>query len=133
MSERVKLGKVVPLDTPFSICIGPTYFCNFKCEFCEHSLPENILKKRQYYKTVMDFELFRKIIDDIKNFPKKLKKILFVGMGEPLMHPQIVDMVAYVSEKQIAEEIEIVTNASLLTPKMSDDLIKASDGGGGKI
>lgn len=125
MSERVKLGEVVPLDTPFSLYIFPTYFCNFKCNYCEHSLPEDIMEKKPYYKKSMSFELFKKAIDDAKNFPRKIKTVVFVGLGEPLVHPQICDMVKYASKSGVAERIEIITNGSLLTHTMSDSLIEA--------
>jgi radical SAM protein with 4Fe4S-binding SPASM domain len=59
------------------------------------------------------------------NFPNKNKTLRFVGMGEPLLHKRIADMVKYAVSKNIAEKVEILTNGSLLTPKLSDALIKA--------
>lgn len=125
MLERVTLGEVAPLDTPFSLYIFPTYFCNFKCSYCEHSLPENILEKKPYYKKSISFELFRKVIDDAKDFPAKIKTIIFAGVGEPLIHPKICDMIEYASKSEVADKIEVITNGSLLTHEISDSLVKS--------
>lgn len=125
ISKRVQLGEAVPLETPFSLYIFPTYFCNFKCNYCEHSLPENELEKLNYYKQVMDFHIFEKAINDAKYFPQKIKSIAFVGAGEPLLHPRIADMVKLAVDNQIAERVEIITNGSLLSHDMADSLISA--------
>jgi len=53
-----------------------------------------------------------------------LSEIMYTG-GEPLLHPQIADMVAYVTERQVADRVEIVTNGMLLTHELSDKLIDA--------
>lgn len=76
-------------------------------------------------KVKMDFDKYTKIIDDLQKFPQKLKVLHFIGMGEPLLHPRIADMVRYAKEKDVAESIDIVTNGSLLTPKLSAQLIEA--------
>jgi radical SAM protein with 4Fe4S-binding SPASM domain len=49
----------------------------------------------------------------------------FAAIGEPLLHPEIADMTAYARDAGIAESIDIVTNASRLTPAVSDALIEA--------
>ena len=65
----------------------------------------------------MDFDLYKKCIDDMALFPNKVKVLRIVGIGEPLLHKNIVDMVEYAVSKDIANTVEILTNASLLTPK----------------
>ena len=69
----------------------------------------------------MDFSLFKKCIDDMKKFPNKIKVLRFVGIGEPLLHPRIADMVDYASG--LPEKIEMITNGSLLTLGMITDLL----------
>ncbi len=73
----------------------------------------------------MDFDLYKKCIDDIARFPNKVKILRFVGIGEPLLHKNIAEMVEYAVSKDVAYIVEILTNASRLTPKMSDSLISA--------
>ncbi len=122
--KRTKLADVLPLDTPFVVQIFPIYACNFKCNYCIFQLDK---AKRGFIsdKIVMDFDLYKKCIDDMALFPNKVKVLRIVGIGEPLLHKNIVDMVEYAVSKDIANTVEILTNASLLTPKMSDLLISA--------
>lgn len=79
----------------------------------------------EFRKEVLPITLFRKTIDDLQEFDKPLKSLIFAGHGEPLLHPRIAEMVSYAKERQVADRVEIVTNASLLTHEMSDALIAA--------
>lgn len=125
-SERVTLGKVLPLETPFTLNICPTLYCNFKCGYCIHSLDDETKKQSIIgTKMHMTFATFKKAIDGCKNFEQKLKCILFCSYGEPLLNPDIVKMVKYASDSGISERIEIVTNGYMLTNKISDELIDA--------
>lgn len=122
--QRTVLAEVLPLDTPYSITIFPIYACNFKCNYCLQSLSKD---KRGHISDVisMDFELYKKCIDDIACFPHKLKTLHFIGNGEPLLHKDIAKMVAYAVDKEVANVVDIVTNGALLTPKISMELINA--------
>ena len=123
--NRVELGQRLPLETPFSVHIFPTFYCNFRCSYCLHSLSADKLEKMNFVKQKMEFSTFKKAIDDISDFKSKIKALIFAGHGEPLLHPDIAEMIRYASEKNVAERIEIVTNASLLTNELSDRLIDA--------
>lgn len=122
--KRETLRDQLPLDTPFSIQIFPSYACNFRCNFCLHALER---KQHGFIsdKIFMDIGAYRKYIDDIRLFPRKLKMLRFAAIGEPLLHKNIVDMVAYAKQADIAESVDIVTNGALLTPELSDGLIEA--------
>jgi len=80
--KRTKLADVIPLDTPFVVQIFPVYACNFKCCYCIFSIDKS---KRGFIsdKIVMDFDLYKKCIDEIALFPNKVKVLRFVGIGEP--------------------------------------------------
>lgn len=122
--QREFLADVIPLETPYLVQMFPAYACNFKCEFCVYALePE----KRGYISdcVYMDFALYKKAIDDMKRFSKRIKMLRFAAMGEPLLHKQIVDMVAYAKQSDVAESIDIVTNGSRLTKELSAGLIDA--------
>lgn len=126
MSKRTILAKQVPLEKPFAIQFGASAVCNLKCEFCTRENQE----LRELFQAgsttgVMDYRLFQQIIDDIRDSFGRVKQIVLSGIGEPLMNPHIADMVAYISQQQVAERIELITNGTLLTPDMSDRLIKA--------
>lgn len=121
---RTVLADVIPLATPFMVQIFPVYACNFSCNYCLHSVPKS---QRNFVSgtSLLNFELYKKSIDDLKSFPQKLKMLRFAGTGEPLLHPKISEMVAYARDAEITESLEIVTNGSLLTPEFSDKLINA--------
>jgi len=121
---RTRLAEVLPLDTPYVVQIFPIYACNFRCSYCVFSTE---MEQRSFIsdKVVMEMALYEKCIDGFLQFPKKLKTLRFVGMGEPLLHKGIADMVAFATQRGVAERTEILTNASLLTPVMSDALISA--------
>jgi len=122
--KRTRLADVLPLEAPFVLQIFPAYVCNFRCNFCIFSVEE---KKRGFIsdKKLMDFEMYKRSIDEMTRFKNKIKVLRFAGMGEPLLHPQITEMIAYATEKQVAEKTEIITNASLLDHETSDRLAAA--------
>ncbi len=121
---RLILGEALPLEAPLLIQIFPVYACNFRCNYCLNALP----KSRHGFisdKIFMDFELYKKCIDDISSFDTKIKMLRFAGIGEPLMHNEIAQMVGYAKEKGVAESVDIVTNGVLLNPELSLALIEA--------
>ncbi len=119
-TDRQELGKVLPLDTPFTCMVFPSNICNFRCIYCSQSTKPSTVKNQ-----MMSWEIYKKTIDDLTRFPSKLRLLVLAGLGEPLIHPQISDMVAYAKEKQAAHTVRIITNASLLSPEKSDALIDA--------
>jgi len=125
MTKRVPLHEKLPLSTPFSLHIFPAYMCNFRCNYCLHSLPEEVLQKKGFKRQLMEYDTYRRAIDSCAGFTGRLKALIFAGHGEPLIHSDIARMVAYAKEKQVADRVEIVTNGSLLTRKLADDLIAA--------
>lgn len=122
--KRTTLSDVLPLDTPFLVQIFPAYACNFRCNYCIHSLSK---EKRGFVanKSMMDFDFYKKCIRDLKEFPRKIKMLRFAATGEPLLHPKIAEMIDYAKKKDVADSLDIVTNGSLLSPKLSDRLIEA--------
>lgn len=124
--ERVNLGEVVPLEAPFSVQVDICSVCNLRCNFCFHSDSEAI-KKAGIRFGLMSYELFTKIIDDMKTVwgQKGIKKLRLFKIGEPLLNPRVCDMVRYAKEAGVAECIEITTNGLLLDHEMSKGLIDA--------
>lgn len=124
--ERVKLANVVPLDTPFTLYIFPTTFCNFKCIYCAHSQPpEELLPQYGFVKEYMQMETLDNILEQLKKFPQKLKVISLTGHGEPMLHKQLPEMIRKVKEANVAERVEIISNGSLLTHDLADRIIDA--------
>ncbi|GHU79449.1 radical SAM protein [Clostridia bacterium] len=124
--DRVKLSDAVPLDAPFSAFVFPTTFCNFKCVYCAHSLSREEMKKQYgFEKQTMSMETYALVIEQLRQFPKPLKLLSLTGHGEPLMNPNLPEMVKLAKDAGVAKRIEIISNASLLTHECSDALIGA--------
>lgn len=121
--ERVCLGKVLPLDTPFNIFIDISEVCNFKCKYCFRG--DKNIKEYGYAlnNNLMSWETFVKVIDQIEHFPNPIKKISLSGHGEPLCNKLLPRMVDYIKGKGINAVVEIHTNASLLDKDFCDQLI----------
>jgi len=124
--DRVKLSEAVPLDTPFSAFIFPTTFCNFRCVYCAHSLGREAMKEQYNFEPqMMSMETYALVIEQLKQFPKPLKLLSLTGHGEPLVNQRLPEMVKMAKAAGVAQRIEIITNASLLTREVSDALINA--------
>lgn len=121
VKERKKLEDVIPLETPIMLMIDPMAGCNFKCKFCFHALGE----KNRIASGKMEMDLFKKIILDIEEFPDLIDTIKLYKDGEPLLNPDLPKMIKYIKEKNAAKRVEFTTNASLLTEKLSDELIES--------
>lgn len=117
------LAEQVPLEKPLCIRIEPAQVCNFRCEFCPVSLQSFREKNNHGF---MDYDLFLKVVSDIKISFGQVKNIMLVGMGESLLHPRIADMVRTISSMGISESVEITTNGSMLTPSLSKALCQAN-------
>ena len=124
LENRTKLEEVFPLDTPFLIFLDPSDLCNFQCKFCP-SGDKALLKKVKRRPGLMDFELYRKIIDDLCTFEKPIKVLRLYKDGEPLLNPRFPEMVRYARERGCALQVDTTTNASLLNPQLNLEMIDA--------
>lgn len=122
--ERVRLETVIPLETPFVLQLAVASTCNFRCRYCPCSTPD-LLKKNKVRKGIMDFRLYKNIIDQLDEFPQKIRILRLVKEGEPLLNKRFVDMIRYAKKKQPSVTVDTTTNASLLTPELSDAIINA--------
>ncbi len=98
---------------PLTLAIESTAKCNLFCPMCPR---ENIY----FPARDMELGLFRKIIDESKDF---LEFAVPYGVGEPLLNPEIYDMIGYCRELGVPTGIS--TNATTLTEDASRRLIKA--------
>ncbi len=119
--KRVNLRNMIPLAKPFTILFEPVSICNFKCVYCFFNEPDiysHLAKGR------MKFEDFKKIADDLAVWGgEKIKVIRIIGFGEPLINRDTPRMVDYLKKLDVAERVEITTNASMLKPNLSKELI----------
>ena len=73
----------------------------------------------------MDFEVYKGIIDSLKDFPDPIRVIRLYKEGEPLVNPRFADMVRYAKQSPKVLRVDTTTNASLLTPERSLEIIDA--------
>lgn len=121
---RTPLETVVPLETPFSVEIDVSSFCNFRCNFCFHKDRTEIRKAGVKF-GMMEMELFRKIVNDLGDFPEKIKKIRLFEFGEPLLNRHLPEMIRHIWQREVAEYVEITTNGTLLTKELNVRLIES--------
>lgn len=124
LRNRIPLRELVPLEVPLIIFVDPSDVCNFHCKFCPTGDIKLMKDVGRPLKT-MDFELYKKIIDDICEFEGSIKVLRLYKDGEPLMNPRFPDMVRYAKESGCCEKVDTTTNASLLSPKRNLDIIEA--------
>jgi MoaA/NifB/PqqE/SkfB family radical SAM enzyme len=125
LKNRTPLETVIPLRTPFIINIDPSDRCNFQCKFCPTGDRELMKKTPGRNHGLMDFDLYKKIIDDIGEFEDKVKVIRLYKDGEPLLNSRFADMVLYAKQSGCCDRVDTTTNASLLTPQLSRAIIDA--------
>lgn len=123
-ANRTVLSEVVPLETPLSIMIEPANACNFHCYYCDFTRKRR-LKMHSNTSPIMSLEVFKEIILGMKTFPQKVKAINLSGSGEPLLNPDIVEMVQFAKDMDVCSEIKMITNGSLLTEALGLKLIEA--------
>lgn len=118
--RRHVLADILPMKVPISIDIEASSICCLKCRYCPQSLSNSQKQDINIGNHgVMDFDLFREIVSQIKEFPQKLKNVRFAGFGEPLLNPNIIEMVDYIREADISDTITIFTNGIPLNKEMS--------------
>jgi len=105
---------------PPLVQIEPTSVCNYRCVFC-YQTDARLNKKANGHMGMMEMSLFKKIIDELVG---KVEAITLASRGEPLIHPNIDEMLNYVSGKFLA--VKVNTNASLLDERLSRVILKSN-------
>lgn len=88
--------------------------CNYKCVFCPHK--DNFNRKKE----IMSDELFDLVMNKISQLDKQINVITLSGMGEVLLDKNIVKRINKI--KKMGYKVNILTNGSLLTPQLIQDL-----------
>lgn len=101
--------------------IEPTNICNLHCFMCARTvLHYNHSSKIKL--GFMDFGLYKHIIDQAVKL--KLMSLRLALYGEPLLHPQIIDMISYAKDSGITD-VGFNTNGTLLDEPTSVSLLKS--------
>jgi len=112
VNKKYSSGECVSSGIPFvRIVFEPTLQCNLSCSMCSRdSLPS--LEGR------MSLENFRTMIEKIPG----LSFVFIAGLGETLIHRDIVAMIEYLASRRI--RVSLITNGTLLSEEMARGILK---------
>jgi len=104
-----------PVTHLAKVYVEPTNACNLDCRTCIRNVWNEPLGR-------MTRETFARIVEGLRAF-SPCPTVFFGGFGEPLAHPNIVEMVT--QAKAIGARVELITNGTLLDEALSRQLIEA--------
>lgn len=108
-----KVSKNELFNRPHSLIVDTTILCNNSCSFCWRSNKKDYLKNIQdkYSKNnTMDFNIYKKIIDDVVQYDSVRWFSLCGPMGDPMLNPMIADFYEYANNKNHFKTIAVNTN-----------------------
>ena len=111
---RARMVPSVP-PLPRRLQVEVTSACNLRCAMClvRYRPPVNKVTG------ALDEGLFRRLLADLP----ELNDLTLQGLGEPLLHPRLLEMVREAHERGI--RVGFNSNATLLTRSMSEKLVRA--------
>lgn len=107
----LKNGRV--LGKPYWLTLDPTNFCQLRCPFCPTGAERKVRAK-----AILRFEDYKKLIDELG---PTLLHIDFMNWGEPLLHREIFEMVAYA--KKFGIDTHISTNLNEFNEAMAEKMV----------
>lgn len=109
------IQRTIDYDFPRHIFLESTSACNFHCKVCPRTGGNRTTGN-------MDFEVFKKVVDEAKSYgPRSFCLHVF---GEPLLTPNIAEMIEYIKKSHDDNAIILTTNGSLLDEEKARALIK---------
>ena len=113
LENRTPLHQVIPLKVPFVLFVDPANICNFQCNFCPTGDRE-LIRSTGRWQGLLDYDLYKKIIDSLGEFGRPVKVLRLYKEGEPLLHPRFADMVRYAKQSGYIELVDTTTNGVML-------------------
>lgn len=105
---------------PLVLAIEPSSRCNLRCKMCFQS-SEKFNESKQN-NSIMDMETYELIMKELED--NTLYSIVFASRGEPLINPNICEMIKIAKQKNVLD-IKLNTNAALLNKELSRKLIES--------
>ncbi|MBU1178969.1 radical SAM protein [Patescibacteria group bacterium] len=92
------------------------------CDFaCTHCFYPQYVKQRGYSRHNMETAVFRKIADEMGQYPGSILR--FIAWGEPLLHPKMIEFTQYANQVAPCSPISLITNGYWLKPDISKALM----------
>lgn len=117
-NDRKPLHELLPLDQPLRVLIDPCDICNFRCDFCFQS-------KENFVGSKMTTQIFDTIVNQLMEFERPINVVHMYGLGEPLINEKLSDYISKLKANNVAKEVAITSNGSLLNKELSHNLINA--------
>ncbi len=112
--SRITKNPIKETDVPPSLQLEPTNRCNLDCISCSR---DKACRKMGY----MDFDLFRKIIDDASGIG--VQRVHLYLHGESMLHPRIIDMIGYI--KSMGLGLTMATNGMLFDKDALEAILRS--------
>lgn len=106
-----RLHRSICSQPPFRAWIDLTTVCNLRCPICPQAL-------RPLPPVRMDYDLFKKIIDEIKEYVFDTNLAV---TGEALLHPELPRMIEYARRRKVITRLH--TNATALSEELGKKII----------
>jgi len=108
------LGVSRLVRSPAEFALELTNHCNLSCVMC-------FREKMTRPKAFMDVKLARRVVDELRAFPKT--PFLPQGFGESLLHPEFVDLLSY-ARSVLPNPIAVISNGTLLVKEMARKIVE---------
>ena len=105
-SSESRLLRAFPFTSPHAAIIELSTVCNLKCRLCP--VGRNSMDRPAEF---MDPALFKKIVDDLN--PWFVSLIHPAMWGESLLHPQFIELMEYIRDKDLDYQVQISTNGNI--------------------
>ena len=115
--DKAGLGEGYLPEFPLFLDVEPEYKCNLRCVTCPH---QDATNSPQYIRDRMTPETFQKICEEGKRYG--LPAISVSNNNEGLMEKHLTEYIEIAAENGVMD-IFVGTNATLLTPEMSEKLL----------
>ena len=111
-----------PLTGPIYAQVSATDLCNFRCAMCGYHPPEGEAPVGQFGGRppgTLPLDVYRRVVADLAALGSW--QLDLVGRGEPLLHPDIAEMVAVARRQGLT--VTLTTNGSRLTGERARALL----------
>jgi len=110
ISEFIRRLLFIPPSCPETVQLAISNRCNFNCPMCQRfDLKVQLID--------FDFEVFKKILPNLKG----AKNLILTGWGEPLIHPNLIEMIKLGTQAGL--KVRFTTNGNLLDEKLREKII----------
>lgn len=113
--EKRKYTTPTSSSLPIQLFIEITNHCMLKCIMCSRERAKRGVG-------FMDFRLYKKVIDEISQWPKS-PTVMLVFAGEPLAHSEFIKFARYAADKNVM--VNTVSNGYILTPQLSEEILNS--------